>query len=98
MMAASPDQVKALLGQAPPMPSGSVPSTPSPTPPPTGGAPRTVMLHDSEGVVSFARQGGRAVEASEGRSGGSMVVFWIVCCITGLAIGGLAYFLVSQLK
>jgi hypothetical protein len=77
-------------------------------------SPRTMMLEDSEGVVSFAKKGkqpkatpavrgsgptppARSVSELPVRSGGASPLFWIVCLITGLAIGLLAYLAVLKL-
>jgi len=67
-------------------------------PPYPGGPPRTVMLPNSEGVVSMS-QGGRVVPGPDraGQSSGASAMFWILCLLTGLAVGIGAYWLVLEL-
>jgi len=65
------------------------------------GPNKTVMLQPSEGVVSVAHSG-HAVQAV-GTSGrpqvieGASTLFWIVCLLTGIAVGVLGYVIVLQL-
>lgn len=98
-------------GMAPP--AAAQAPAPAPAPDLSDGAPKkTMILDSSEGVVSFAASGGSAAPAavpagaaqdlSESTSvtdtgGGASAVFWIVCLLTGLGVGVLAYIVVLQL-
>jgi hypothetical protein len=75
------------------------------------GAPnKTMMLENSEGIVSFAQRGESAavqtpvpvpVEPTENTSitdvGGASALFWVICLATGLGVGVLAYLAVVML-
>jgi serine/threonine-protein kinase len=75
---------------------------------PASGMPdlRTVMLPNSEGVVSMSRDGHAALRP-ESRGApmfmpatppsGASAMFWILCLLTGLAVGIGAYWLVLEL-
>ena len=80
---------------------------PGPAYPPSGMPDlRTVMLPNSEGVVSMSRDGHAAMRP-ESRGGpmfmpaapqsGASAMFWILCLLTGLAVGVGAYWLVLEL-
>ena len=84
------------------------PTSPPPYPSPgmQGADLRTVMLPNSEGVVSMSREGhGMPVMDSrvgpmlmhEPARGGATAMFWILCLLTGLAVGVGAYWLVLEL-
>jgi eukaryotic-like serine/threonine-protein kinase len=61
------------------------------------GAPqKTVMLQPSEGVVSVARVGGAVQPATGQIVEGASTLYWIVCLITGIAVGVLGYVIVLQ--
>ncbi len=85
-------------------PPGMTPTTPPPgmVPPTTGAAPqKTMILAESEGVVSIAEQGSPPIapvveEHTDSTSitttgGGATPLFWAICLITGLGVGVLAY-------
>jgi eukaryotic-like serine/threonine-protein kinase len=94
-------------------PVGPQPGSHSPYPPARGGPGdlRTVMLPASEGIVSMSREGGQvppgldsrggpmghAVHAMGHEQGGASALFWILCLLTGLAVGIGAYWLVLEL-
>jgi len=72
-----------------------------------GGAPqRTVMLQDTEGIVSLAGAG-RAPDSGPvpmtdyrtpaPSASGASILFWLFCLVTGLAVGVGAYWLVLEL-
>jgi tRNA A-37 threonylcarbamoyl transferase component Bud32 len=64
--------------------------------PPSSGAPaKTMMLQPSEGIVSVATTG-RPLAAAEDVIEGASTLFWIVCMVTGVATGALAYAVVLQ--
>ncbi len=71
--------------------------------PPGGSQPqKTMMLQDSEGVVSVAQrgpipQGGHAGFAPAPTAGGASAMFWILSLLIGVALGALAYIIVLQL-
>jgi eukaryotic-like serine/threonine-protein kinase len=67
---------------------------------------RTVMLPNSEGMVSMSREGGGMpmmdsrggpMLMHEAPRGGATAMFWILCLLTGLAVGVGAYWLVLEL-
>jgi len=82
-----------------PMPPQQMPSH---TPTNQGhGQPQTVLLPDSQGVVSMAgrqsqqhRRQGQG--QGQGRKGASPAVFWILCIVAGVLIGIIAYLIVSS--
>jgi hypothetical protein len=102
---ASPAQ-KTIMAMSPNlggmMPPGQQPGYPPMQQMPPGGAPqsganKTVMLRDTEGLVSVARTGqpiqpigGGAVQQ------GASTLFWIVSLVIGVAVGALAYVIVLQ--
>jgi serine/threonine-protein kinase len=63
------------------------------------GPNKTVMLQPSEGVVSVARAGGAVPTASGGAmpQQGASTLYWIVCLVTGIAVGVLGYVIVLQM-
>jgi hypothetical protein len=75
---------------------------------PSAGPNKTVMLQPSDGVVSVARTGqalqpvgltpGIAPSAPMGARvvKGATPLFWIICLLTGIAVGVLAYVIVLQ--
>jgi len=74
---------------------------------PSAGPNKTVMLQPSDGVVSVARTGqalqpvgltpGIAPSAPMGKVvKGATPLFWIICLLTGIAVGVLAYVIVLQ--
>jgi len=103
MMVSTPGQATRPEG-----PQG--PGARGPYPPPAGGAPelRTMMIANTEGVVSMSRDGGPA-RVPDSRGGpmlaygggtsraGASALFWILCLLTGLAVGIGAYWLVLEL-
>jgi serine/threonine-protein kinase len=70
-------------------------------PPPGGGPQKTVMLQASEGVVSVARTGGVLPQAGGPfaalQTQGASTLYWIVCIVTGIAVGVLGYVIVLHL-
>jgi hypothetical protein len=80
---------------------GPQPGYPSMQPP--GGAPgsapnKTVMLTNTEGLVSVARTGQPIQPAGTGMvQQGASTLFWIVSLVIGVAVGALAYVIVLQL-
>ena len=101
-------------GGPPSMPGSGPPPAGGPPPPakgPHGGPaeydanPKTMMLSDSEGIVSFGEHGGSANPAppTTGEStnitrvDGATPLFWIICLAVGLGVGVLAYLAVLQL-
>jgi hypothetical protein len=100
-------------GSPPAGPHGHGPGhSPRPYPHGGGGGPpadlRTMMIANSEGIVSMARElrpgpvpdsrGGPMVGPAYGSSGGTgaSALFWILCLLTGLAVGIGAYWLVLE--
>jgi hypothetical protein len=87
------------MGMPPPgmgMPPGMGP--PGMGPPGGGPAPqKTMMLQDSEGVVSVAQRGGAALPAMGTEPTGASTTFWVVSILVGVATGALAYIVVLQL-
>ncbi len=97
------------FGPPPATPGAGVPMGPPPGP--SDGAPKkTMMLESSEGVVSFAARGDSAAapqpaapiadqtdSTSITEVGGASALFWIICLLTGLGIGVLAYLAVLKL-
>ncbi len=79
-----------------------------PAPPGGGGAPqKTMILDNSEGIVSIAQQAAHAgatpqpmidSETTSITEGGAGVGFWILCLVTGLGLGVLAYVILLQLS
>jgi serine/threonine-protein kinase len=73
-----------------------------PQQPPQGGPGpnKTVLLQPSDGLVSVARSGGQQLQPAGPGTGrvvqGASTLFWIVCLITGIAVGVLAYVIVLQ--
>jgi hypothetical protein len=61
------------------------------------------MLQPSEGVVSIAATGhpvgaaGGPAPAAKAGGGGASTLFWIICLMSGIAVGALAYVVVLQL-
>ena len=70
-------------------------------PPPAqgDGAPRTMMLQNSEGIVSIASKGGKsaAVPPAVATGGGASALFWIVSLLTGAGLGVAAWYLATHL-
>jgi phage shock protein PspC (stress-responsive transcriptional regulator) len=79
-----------------------------PSQPPQSGPNKTVMLQSSDGVVSVARTG-QALQPAGLAPGvapnmgappkvvrGATPLFWIICLVTGIAVGVLAYVIVLQ--
>lgn len=108
--AASPQQKTIMAMAAPNVPGplavpGQQPGFPPMQPP--GGANKTVMLKDTEGLVSAARTGqpiqaiGPGQPIHPGGPGvvqqGASTLFWIVSLVIGVAVGALAYVIVLQL-
>ena len=59
-----------------------------------------MMLQPSEGVVSVARTGSAVQAAVGGAPGvvqGASTLYWIVCLVTGIAVGVLGYVIVLQM-
>jgi serine/threonine-protein kinase len=116
-MNAPPNQKTMVAGMAPPigMPQGvHVPGAPphmqpqgmgqpqGMMQPQGGGANKTVMLQQSEGVVSVARSG-QALQAAAPDTGsdaavqqGASALFWIMSMVIGIGLGVLAYVIVLQ--
>ncbi|HVK78384.1 MAG TPA: serine/threonine-protein kinase [Kofleriaceae bacterium] len=68
---------------------------PGGTPPHGGPQPqKTMMLQDTEGIVSVAQRGPIAPAAQP--SGGASTTFWILSLLIGVATGALAYIIVLQ--
>jgi serine/threonine-protein kinase len=61
---------------------------------PQSGPNKTVMIQPTEGVVSMAR--GAVQPATGSISEGASTLYWIVCLLTGLAVGVLAYVIYLQ--
>jgi eukaryotic-like serine/threonine-protein kinase len=108
--AASPQQKTIMAMAAPNVPGPlAVPGQQPGFPPmqPSGGANKTVMLKDTEGLISAARMGqpiqamGTGQPIQPGRTGvvqqGASTLFWIVSLVIGVAVGALAYVIVLQL-
>ena len=112
---AQPEQ-KTLLADAGALGQLRPPEAPqgkrAPSSAPLPGPQRTMLLDDSEGVVSFARPADSAPVGPTGHipvppdahsvnqapaSGGASAMFWIVCLLTGLSVGVLAYLAVLKL-
>ena len=107
--AASPQQKTIMAMAAPNVPGplavpGQQPGFPPMQPP--GGANKTVMLRDTEGLVSAARTGqpiqamgtGQPIQpVGTGVVQGASTLFWIVSLVIGVAVGALAYVIVLQL-
>jgi hypothetical protein len=75
--------------QMPQMPTGGVSAS---------GPNKTVMLNQSEGIVSVARTGQAVQPVGTGAiEQGATTLFWIVSLVIGVAIGALAYVIVLQL-
>ncbi len=63
-----------------------------------GGAPKTIALQSTEGIVSMARTGQAVQPAGTGAiQQGASTLFWIVSLLFGVAIGALAYVVVRQM-
>ena len=63
-----------------------------------GGAPKTIALQSTEGIVSMARTGQAVQPAGTGAiQQGASTLFWIVSLFIGVAIGALAYVVVRQM-
>jgi eukaryotic-like serine/threonine-protein kinase len=84
---------------AQPMGSQPLPPQQAPVHTPTPGDPKTVLLQNSEGIISFAQRGRPVpvgarpvVDAGRGSSAG----FWALCIFIGIAVGVLAYLVVSR--
>ena len=72
--------------------------SPGPAMPPGGPAPqKTMMLQDSEGIVSVAQRGGAGLPLAEAAPAGASPTFWVVSILVGVAVGALAYIIVLQL-
>jgi serine/threonine-protein kinase len=93
----------------PSIPPGAVSLPAGPPPGMGGGAPqKTMILDNSEGIVSFAAGGGPAAavpqpmmdpeSTSVTDAGGAGVLFWIFCLLAGLGLGVLAYVILLQLS
>ena len=88
---------------APPPAMGTPPGAPPyGAGPPQAGPQKTMMLQNTEGVVSFAGAAGNpaaaaAASAVEPASGGASAGFWIVSLLVGVAVGALGYVIVLQL-
>jgi serine/threonine-protein kinase len=92
-----PGMQPGMGGPQPMMPQGT-PNAGFP-PQPSSGPNKTVMLQPSEGVVSVARTGG-AVPSAGGApmaTQGASTLYWIICLVTGIAVGVLAYVIVLQM-
>ncbi|MBT8495687.1 MAG: serine/threonine protein kinase [Deltaproteobacteria bacterium] len=105
------DGLDSLAGLPPQGPS----STPNLPPPMSGGSPlpagagpkKTMMLHDSSGVISYTQSGSGPVErpgsygahshAGQVESGPS-VLFWAISLTAGIVIGVLAYLLLLGIR
>jgi hypothetical protein len=99
-MMGQPGMAPGQPGMVPPgmMPQGT-PNAGLPPQPSGGSAPnKTVLLQPSEGVVSVARTG-HAVQAATGAPvvEGASTLYWIVCLVTGIAVGVLGYVIVLQM-
>jgi hypothetical protein len=80
-----------------PMPPQQMPSH-TPTTPQGHGQPQTVLLPDSQGVVSMARQSQQHAAARRRKKNQtSPAVFWILCIVAGVLIGIIAYLIVSSI-
>ena len=66
-------------------------------PPPGAGPQKTMMLQNTEGVVSFAGPAGAAPGVAQAPSSGASTGFWIGSLLAGAAFGALAYVIVLQL-
>ncbi|HUQ04379.1 MAG TPA: serine/threonine-protein kinase [Kofleriaceae bacterium] len=69
-------------------------------PPPGMGGPapqKTMMLQDSEGIVSVAQRGVGAVPLVGNQPTGASTTFWVVSILVGVAVGALGYIVVLQL-
>jgi serine/threonine protein kinase len=78
--------------------------TPPPGPMPMAGGNRTVLLPNSEGIVSMRAPTPPPMHALErpvyrdpAARGGASALFWIFCLLAGLAVGVGAYWLVLEL-
>ena len=105
--AAAAAQKTVLVNSAQPMDLLHHPTPPpAPMPMPMPGGPnRTVMLPNSEGIVSMARDPtpppmyalDRSVYVAPAPRGSASALFWIFCLLAGLAVGVGAYWLVLEL-
>jgi hypothetical protein len=92
------------MGGPPPGMGGPPPGMGGPPgrggPPPGMGGPapqKTMMLQDSEGIVSVAQRGGAAVPLVGAEASGASATFWVLSILVGVAVGALAYIVVLQL-
>jgi hypothetical protein len=79
---------------------GPPPGMGGPPPGMGGGGPapqKTMMLQDSEGIVSVAQRGGGAVPLVGSEPTGASTTFWVVSILVGVAAGALGYIVVLQL-
>ncbi len=103
--------------------AGGIPGLPGPmiidhNAPPQTDSPKTMLLPDSEGLVSIADQGASGPTAAPNSAPiaapaavydvgdtsaateiptGATPLFWVICLLTGLGVGVLAYIVVLQL-
>jgi hypothetical protein len=106
----SPMQKTIVAGMAPAimggqlMPQGTpqgFPPQQQPGGPPQGGPNKTVLLQPTDGVVSMARPGAVAPQPGQGAmpgvQQGASTLYWIICLMTGIAVGVIGYLIVLQL-
>jgi hypothetical protein len=87
-------------GMPPPGMGGPPPGMGGPPPGMGMGGPapqKTMMLQDSEGIVSVAHRGGGAVPLVGTEPTGASATFWVVSILVGVAVGALGYIVVLQL-
>ena len=100
---ASPQNKTIVAGMAPAIMGGQMMPQGTPNagfPPPQQqqqGPNKTVMLQPTDGIVSVARTGGAVGPATGPIIQGASTLYWIVCLVTGVAIGVLAYVIVLQM-
>jgi hypothetical protein len=110
MIAGAPGIALPGMPGGPPLGNPIGPSGPTMRPPPQGGPPpghnmveaspnKTMMLQDSEGILSIARQGGKdaALPAAVPEKTGASALFWIMSLLIGAGIGVGAWALATQL-
>jgi eukaryotic-like serine/threonine-protein kinase len=94
-------QQPGMMPQPGTMPQGTPQGFPQPGQAPQGGPNKTVMLQPTDGVVSMARPGAMAPQPGQGAmpgvQEGASTLYWIICLLTGIAVGVIGYVIAIQL-